>query len=128
MMNETVVEKPFCAACGADVRAGSLFCYNCGSAVAEAEAENLPAESEVSGEATPARTNGAGRAKEILPGARGSMVTAAGLRRRPKSRQIKPKEIVWEPREDGTDGLFIAAAIGLLIFAIAAVVVALYFK
>lgn len=126
MMNETVVEKPFCAACGADVRAGSLFCYNCGSAVAEAD--NIPAENEVSVDATTARTNGAVPAKEILPGSRGPMVTAAGLRRRPKSRQVKPKEIVWEAREERTDGLFIVTTIGLLIFAIAAVVVALYFK
>jgi hypothetical protein len=34
-MAKTLVEKEICDACGADVRAGSLFCYNCGGAVAE---------------------------------------------------------------------------------------------
>jgi hypothetical protein len=32
-MAETLVEKKICEACGADVRHGSLFCYNCGGAV-----------------------------------------------------------------------------------------------
>ncbi len=32
-MAETLVENKVCEACGADVRSGSLFCYNCGGAV-----------------------------------------------------------------------------------------------
>ena len=32
-MADTLVEKKICEACGADVRPGSLFCYNCGGAV-----------------------------------------------------------------------------------------------
>ena len=34
-MAKTLVEKEICDACGADVRPGSLFCYNCGGAVAD---------------------------------------------------------------------------------------------
>ena len=34
-MAETLVEKKICEACGADVRPGSLFCYNCGGAVSD---------------------------------------------------------------------------------------------
>ncbi len=34
-MAETFVEKKICEACGADIRPGSLFCYNCGGAVSE---------------------------------------------------------------------------------------------
>jgi hypothetical protein len=34
-MAETLVEKKICEACGADVRPGSVFCYNCGAAVSE---------------------------------------------------------------------------------------------
>lgn len=33
-MAKTLVKKKICDACGADVRPGSLFCYNCGGAVA----------------------------------------------------------------------------------------------
>jgi hypothetical protein len=36
-MAKTLVEKKICDACGADVRPGSGFCYNCGGAVAQAE-------------------------------------------------------------------------------------------
>lgn len=34
-MAKTLVETEYCDACGADVRPGSLFCYNCGGAVSE---------------------------------------------------------------------------------------------
>jgi len=34
-MAETLVENKICEACGADIRPGSLFCYNCGGAVSE---------------------------------------------------------------------------------------------
>jgi hypothetical protein len=34
-MAKTLVEKEICDACGAEVRPGSLFCYNCGGAVSE---------------------------------------------------------------------------------------------
>ncbi len=44
-MAETLVEKKTCEACGADVRHGSLFCYNCGGAIAldlpETKKENV---------------------------------------------------------------------------------------
>jgi hypothetical protein len=33
-MAETLVENRICSACGAEVRRGALFCYNCGGAVA----------------------------------------------------------------------------------------------
>ncbi len=33
-MSKTLVKKKICDACGADIRTGSLFCYNCGRAVA----------------------------------------------------------------------------------------------
>jgi hypothetical protein len=34
-MADTLVENNICAACGAEVRPGSLFCYNCGGAVSD---------------------------------------------------------------------------------------------
>lgn len=36
-MSKTLVDKKICDACGADVRPGSGFCYNCGGAVAQEE-------------------------------------------------------------------------------------------
>jgi hypothetical protein len=40
-MSKTLVDKKICDACGADVRPGSGFCYNCGGAVAQ-ESNDLP--------------------------------------------------------------------------------------
>ncbi len=46
-MADTLVEKKICEACGADIRPGSLFCYNCGGAVSlnlpESKKENVSA-------------------------------------------------------------------------------------
>lgn len=41
-MAKTLVEKKICSACGADVRPGSGFCYNCGGAVLLEEQDALP--------------------------------------------------------------------------------------
>ena len=34
-MADTLAENKVCEACGADIRPGSMFCYNCGGAVSE---------------------------------------------------------------------------------------------
>ena len=34
-MADTLVENKVCEACGAEIRPGSMFCYNCGGAVSE---------------------------------------------------------------------------------------------
>ena len=36
-MAETLVENQVCKACGAEVREGTLFCYNCGGKLASDE-------------------------------------------------------------------------------------------
>ena len=41
-MSKTLVEKKICDACGADIRPGSGFCYNCGGTISLEEREDLP--------------------------------------------------------------------------------------
>lgn len=48
-MAETLVEEKVCAACGADVREGALFCYHCGGALAAEVAASANGDSVSSG-------------------------------------------------------------------------------
>lgn len=112
-MPETAVETPICDICGAEVRQGSQFCYNCGGSLTKtevkaAEPEKVPASS------TP--TNGA---KEVAAERR------SARRRRAANRE--PVEIVWEP-ETGVSAIYIAASAVLIIVAALLFGVAMWLK
>lgn len=49
-MAEILVENRVCEACGADVRPGALFCYNCGESVAPKDEERNNGKKENAGE------------------------------------------------------------------------------
>ncbi|MDQ6788538.1 MAG: zinc ribbon domain-containing protein [Acidobacteriota bacterium] len=142
----TLVEKKVCDACGADVRPSSLFCYNCGGAVAEKiPGEYLPNEAvdslpkEEVKEVKQA-ANLASSDKEIVaanePENSGQPIvqeeaklkSAAGLRRRPKSVQKKTIEVVWEEHENAPNVWFISVAIVIMIFVAAILFLAMYLK
>jgi hypothetical protein len=127
-MSETIVDEPVCPACGAEVRDGSMFCYNCGSAVAGEGAETEQA-AEISAIPEPSITpNGEGTKKEILPGSLSGLQTAASMRRRAKPSRSKPREMVWVPRDESVGLQFVAATIAFIVFAVVIVILALYFK
>jgi len=114
-MPKTAVETAVCNICGAEVREGSVFCYNCGGSVTKAEE---PA-------ATPA---------PIEPKANG---IAAPVGQRPTQRQAdrhkvraanrQPTEIVWEPR-NGVSWVFVIASLVFVILALAVVIAAFYLR
>lgn len=120
-MPETAVETAVCDICGAEVREGSVFCYNCGGSLAKAEvAEPIPPPAEpIIAVAEPA-TNG--------------VVTDPAKRQaeRPERRKVRaanrePAEIVWEPRE-GVSLAFVIASIVFVIIALVVVIAAIYLR
>ena len=112
-MVETAVEIQRCGACGADVRDGSLYCYNCGASVARApiaEAVN----------------------EKPAPGAEGReprppLKTAASLRKHRRAMNRQPVKVSWEPPEGPAVG-FIITAIALTLGAVLLIVLALYLR
>ena len=151
-MAETLVENQTCRHCGADVRTGALFCYNCGSAVApednsadEEETILKPKFSE-----TISRENGSENSqreiktklkdKEISPNPlvensqkpdsleNSKLKTAAELRDKPKQIQPKKIEIIWEKSETAPNIWFILTAIFLTIFAVVILILAIRMK
>lgn len=104
-MPEAVVETPICDICGAEVREGSQFCYNCGGSVSKPEdigeipvAVPKPEAKNGSARSTPAKTD-------------------KTRRRNVRAANRQPVELVWQQR--GGVGLpFVIGA--LVLFSIAA--------
>lgn len=127
-MTEPIVKDRICEACGAEVREGSLFCYNCGEAVSK---------------------NGDGPQKEITtrepirepapvdvtePGAeietpieRKPLQSAASLRKQRRAYNRQPVEITWV-RPEGLPKMFIAATVVLTVGALFLLIIALYLR
>ena len=114
-MPKTAVQTPICDLCGADVREGSLFCYNCGGSLNKAAAELGP-RPEVPAP-VPAPTNGA--SKPSAPNKR------EARQRKPIDRG--PVEVVWAPRE-GISLIYVIAGIILLIIAATLFIMAMLLK
>ena len=115
-MSKTAVQTAVCDICGADVRKGSLFCYNCGGSLTQTVDERpgvLPPEAITS---VPAK-NGAGKEK------------SAGRREPRKRRSVErgPVEVIWEPRE-GLSWPFVIVSIVLFFMALVLFSIAMWMK
>ncbi len=143
-MAETIIENQVCNACGADVREGALFCYNCGgnlaSEIAVAKNDKNEAlgdiqfqESIFDGNGDDSKQSGVETKQEIKeifkeePIAKPieksnlnketKLESAATVRRKSKSIQPKKVEIIWEEHENAPNVWFILVAIFLTIVA-----------
>lgn len=121
----TLVQNKVCPACEADVRPNALFCYSCGAAVSVKEKfdENSTREQSIQTVvqrdekiAAPEINNAEGVEKPTVAEAV-KLKSAAALRRKSKSFQSKPVEIVWEEHENAPNGWFISVAVFLTIVA-----------
>jgi uncharacterized Zn finger protein (UPF0148 family) len=112
MANTTVTETA-CDLCGAEIRDGSLFCYNCGTAVPEDRVEAKTSAPVVSTE--PA-------VKERPP-----LRSAASLRRQRRASNRQPVEVSWEPKAD-PPVLFVVASVALALGALVLFLIALYLR
>ena len=116
--SETTIETHKCAKCGAEVRPDTQFCYNCGGSVT---ADNEVSEN---GNAGPGVPEVLQNTSVPAPGLR----SARDIRRRERSFERKPKEVVWEPELKGPDVRLIVVAAIALVFTIAVIVLASYLR
>jgi len=120
-MPKTAVETAVCDICGAGVREGSVFCYNCGGSLEKSEvAEPIPPPAEPIIAVPEPVTNG--------------VATDPAKRQvdRPERRKVRasnrePAEIVWSQRE-GSSWAFVIASFVFVIIALAVVIAAIYLQ
>ncbi len=138
-----LVENQVCDACGADVRKGALFCYNCGGEVASEIVvarndkieivdnsrfqENISKENGT--EFKPSKVKTKREIRDISveepltkPIEKTSLneeakLKSAAMRRKSKIIQPKKVEVVWEEHENTPNIWFILVAVFLTIFA-----------
>lgn len=118
-MSQTAVKELICDVCGAEVRDGSLFCYNCGSAVAEpVEQSEIQAEQQSS----KLQSNGApvGKDKDLVN------PTPTG-RVRPRKRLVQTREVVWAER-DGVSLGFVVTTVILVLLSAVILIAGFYFR
>ena len=112
MANTTVTETA-CDLCGAEIREGSLFCYNCGTAVPDAEVKSSV---DVPATTKPSETND-----------RPPLRSAASLRQQRRASNRQPVEVSWVPRSQ-TPMLFVIGSIVLALGALVLLLIALYLR
>ena len=112
-MPKTAVQTPICDICGADVRDGSLFCYNCGGSLKHDAQEITQEPVAVISAPTNGSTKGAGASQPEVP--------------RRKRADRGPVQVVWAPRE-GVSIIYVAAGTGLLIIALILFLMAMFLK
>jgi hypothetical protein len=128
-MSEGILEKAVCEKCGVDVRENTLFCYSCGSRVAD---DGGGGKSKETGKANGTETEGVAETQAALDDLAerlkidetkddGKLAKAAAERKRARVRDRKTAEFVWRPRDDGSNRIVMLFA--SLITLIAAVVV-----
>jgi hypothetical protein len=124
-MPKTAVETAVCDICGAEVRDGSVFCYNCGGSVVKAEdTEPIPtpaepivavAEPVANGRVTKVETDSKQRQGE------------RSERRKVRVANREPAEIVWQQRE-GMSWAFVITSVVFVIIALALAIAAVYVR
>jgi hypothetical protein len=147
-MAETLVENRICGACGAEVRAGALFCYNCGGSLApdflksEKQTEiKKPVDAPFSNDLTNNNDNSAARLEKMVveqaadqpiekPARQNEakLKSAANLRRQSKTFERKRVEVVWVEPENAPNGWFIVVALLLTLFVVGIFFLAMYLK
>lgn len=154
-MAETITENQVCNACGADVREGSLFCYNCGGQVASeigvVKNDKIKAVGDVRFQESISGENGdhfkqsgvetKQEIREILTekstakpleksnlNKETKLESAATIRKKSKSIQPKKVKIIWEEHENAPNVWFILVAVFLTIVAVVILFLAIRMK
>lgn len=124
-MAETLVKNRVCNSCGADVRDGALFCYNCGSNVAvdtsserngnndksqKTEKLQFPEKTLAEEKIAVVEDKKTDEKTETVPEPKPELKSAASMRRKPKTIQRKRIEVVWEEPASAPNVWFLLVA------------------
>jgi predicted amidophosphoribosyltransferase len=136
-MPQTVVEKAICDNCGADVREGTAFCYNCGVPVADvlppdsdtSAEDGSIAESDVADAKTQAALDELAEKLKFDQEEDKKLAKAAAERRKARvSQRKRSKEFTWESSDESPGGLLLLITALIAIFAVIVVLFTVLWK
>ena len=123
-MPKTVAVEIVCDICGAEVRDGSVFCYNCGGSVSkDGEVDAIPPPDEPIVAHSEEPDNGLVTKVDSPAKRRADRAD----RRKVRAANRQPVEIVWEPRQ-GVSWGFVVATLFIAIVVLAIVIAAFYLQ
>lgn len=133
-MAETILERPVCESCGADVREGTSFCYNCGKPVSADAVDAAPevhtsngSANVVSAEAQAALDDLSHRFRTDETGEENKLAQAARERKQARVR-ARRNQVVWEPADTEVSGLFVVFTLIIVVLTAVIVLLAVYWK
>lgn len=131
-MAEVTVEKKVCSGCGAEVREDTLFCYNCGSPIADEDrAANTTGRNGRPSGATVEATAALGDLEKKLEkdtAAEDKLARAARERRKARVGHRKPRKVVWQPVGNSSQGLILLLAIAVTLISFVVVLLTVVWK
>lgn len=119
-----VAKNVICKECGADVREGSFFCYNCGKSV-DADADPSD-DNKQANDLTKLEDAAAAAEVSTSYASPKKMRSAMDIARRRASSRA-PVKIEWTPRDDSA-GMFVIVSIMIAALALVLVILALYLR
>jgi hypothetical protein len=122
-MSETTVNTSVCSKCSAEIREGSLFCYNCGTSVSVVGTSDASVETEHEALASTAET--VDRQPPVAGPGRKLRSAADIGRKRAFNRQ--PIEVTWTPRNDAVNS-FVVTGLIIVTLTVLLVIAALYYR
>lgn len=144
-MVDVLAEEEVCRKCGADIREGSQFCYNCGRSLTSDPDAGEVVERSIDGlseqpiakpiiDPTPETTHRPdahaaekGSKTARPPRKAEQLESAAAIKRRRRTASEKPVDVVWEQPARISKGFVVATVIFLLI-ALVIIYLAVYLK
>ena len=126
-MPKTAVETAVCDICGAQVRGGSLFCYNCGGSLSKAEKAADATETIETATPTHEVVEVNGNGVRETPHAPSGPGTERANRKRVRASNRQPVEIVWEPRT-GVSWPFIVVSLIFVVLSVVIVIASFYIR
>lgn len=125
-MAEAILEKAVCFTCGADVREGTQFCYNCGKPItnglASTESDNFDKDQNKVDISEPRSERNEKNDKAD------KLVAAASERKRSRVGQRKPKKVVWEEPGSMSNRIFVLVCVLIAVIAASIVFLMLFVR
>ena len=141
-MPNAVIEKEVCKECGAEIREGTAFCYNCGARLGDdwvppdpirplasnGVAETLPVEEKAIGKPKIPVVDKTGRSEPMEIAAGRKLSDAANERRRARTTVRSSTQYTWEPIDEPMSVTLLISAVLFVLISLLIVLMMVWWK